>query len=67
MASDILANYAAAFNEADIGDCVYYDFESVIPQITSDMFDSMEEIDELNTLAQRIAAMSESEQVMFRG
>ena len=66
MASDILANYAAAFNKADIGDCVYYDFESVIPQITSDMFDSMEEIDELNTLAQRIVAMSESEQVMFK-
>lgn len=66
MASDILANYAAAFNEADIGDCVYYDFESVISQITSDMFDSMEEIDELNTLAQRIVAMSESEQVMFK-
>ena len=66
MASDILANYAAAFDEADIGDCVYYDFESVIPQITSDMFDSMEEIDELNTLAQRIAAMSESEQAKFK-
>lgn len=66
MASDILTNYAAAFNEADIGDCVYYDFESVIPQITSDMFDSMEEIDELNTLAQRIAAMSESEQTKFK-
>ncbi len=41
MASDILANYAAAFNEADIGDCVYYDFESVIPQITPEMFGSM--------------------------
>ena len=38
MASDILANYAAAFNEADIVDCVYYDFESIIPQITSEMF-----------------------------
>ena len=34
MASDILSGYATAFNEADIGDCVYYDFESVIPQIT---------------------------------
>lgn len=66
MASDILANYAAAFNEADIGDCVYYDFESVIPQITPEMFGSMEEIDELNTLAQRIAAMSESEQTKFK-
>ena len=31
-----------------------------------DMFDSMEEIDELNTLAQRIAAMSESEQTKFK-
>ena len=30
------------------------------------MFDSMEEIDELNTLAQRIAAMSESEQTKFK-
>lgn len=66
MASDILTNYAAAFNEADIGDCVYYDFESVIPQITSDMFESMEEIDELNSLAQRITRMSEAEQVKFK-
>lgn len=40
MTHDILANYAAAFNEADIGNCVYYDFESVISQITSDMFDT---------------------------
>ena len=39
MASDILSGYAKAFNEADITDCVYYGFDSVIPQITSDMFD----------------------------
>ena len=30
------------------------------------MFDSMEEIDELNTLAQCIAAMSESAQTKFK-
>ena len=47
MASDILANYAAAFNEADIGDCVYYDFESVIPQITSEMFGIMSETEQV--------------------
>lgn len=66
MASDILANYAAAFNEADIGDCVYYAFDSVIPQITSDMFDSMSDVQTLNKLAAEISIMSESEQVKFK-
>ena len=66
MASDILANYAAAFNEADIGDCVYYDFESVIPQITSDMFGSMSDVQALNKLAAEISIMSETEQVKFK-
>ena len=66
MASDILANYAAAFNEADIGDCVYYDFGSVIPQITSDMFGSMGDVQTLNKLAAEISIMSETEQVKFK-
>lgn len=66
MASDILANYAAAFNEADIVDCVYYDFESVIPQITSEMFGSMSDVQTLNKLAAEISIMSEAEQVKFR-
>lgn len=66
MASDILANYAAAFNEADIGDCVYYDFESVIPQITSEMFGSMSDVQALNKLAAEISIMSETEQVKFK-
>lgn len=66
MASDILANYAAAFNEADIGDCVYYDFESVIPQITPEMFGSMSDVQTLNKLAAEINIMSEAEQVKFK-
>ena len=66
MASDILANYAAAFNEAEIGDCVYYDFESVIPQITSEMFGSMSDVQALNKLAGEISIMSETEQVKFK-
>ena len=66
VASDILANYAVAFNEADIGDCVYYDFESVIPQITSEMFGSMSDVQTLNKLAAEIRIMSESEQVKFK-
>ena len=66
MASDILANYAAAFNEADISDCVYYDFESVIPQITPEMFGSMSDVQTLNKLAAEISIMSEVEQVKFK-
>lgn len=66
MASDILANYAAVFNEADIGDCVYYDFESVIPQITSEMFGSMSDVQALNKLAAEISIRSETEQVKFK-
>ena len=66
MASDILSGYAAAFNEADIGDCVYYDFESVIPQITSEMFGSMKDVQALNKLAAEISIMSEAEQVKFK-
>ena len=66
MASDILSGYAKAFNEADITDCVYYGFDSVIPQITSDMFDSMSDVHTLNRLAAEISIMSEAEQVKFK-
>ena len=66
MASDILSGYAKAFDEADIGDCVYYDFESVIPQITSEMFDSMRDVQTLNKLAAEISIMSEAEQLKFK-
>lgn len=64
--SDELFNVTDKCGEPEINLCFCYEFYSSIPQITSDMFDSMEEIDELNTLAQRIAAMSESEQTKFK-
>lgn len=64
--SDELFNVTDKCGEPEINLCFCNEFYSSIPQITSDMFDSMEEIDELNTLAQRIAAMSETEQVKFK-
>lgn len=64
--SDELFNVTDKCGEPEINLCFCYEFYSSIPQITSDMFDNMEEIDELNTLAQRIAAMSESEQTKFK-
>ena len=39
---------ARAHNEDCIEDCVYYGFESAIPQITSEMFGDMLEFDTLN-------------------
>lgn len=64
--SDKLFNITRACGEPEINLCFCYEFYSSVPQITSDMFDSMEEIDELNCLAQRITRMSEAEQVKFK-
>ncbi len=49
-----------------IEDCVYYGFESSVPQITAEMFDDMQDFDILNTLAKRMAEMSPAEQVTFK-
>lgn len=57
---------ARAHNEDCIEDCVYYGFESAIPQITSEMFGDMLEFDTLNKLAAHIAEMSDMEQVTFK-
>ena len=64
--SDEFFNVTEKCGEPEINLCFCYEFYSSIPQLTSDMFDGMEEIDELNSLAQRIAAMNESEQVKFK-
>ena len=64
--SDELFNVTAKCGEPEINLCFCYEFYPSVPQITSDMFESMEEIDELNSLAQRITRMSEAEQVKFK-
>ena len=64
--SDVFFNVTEKCGGPEINLCFCYEFYSSIPKITSDMFDGMEEIDELNSLAQRIAAMNESEQVKFK-
>src|SRR5699024_12546567 len=45
-------------NEGCIEDCVYFDFESSIPQITSEIFGDMQDFDKLNALAQHMVYMS---------
>lgn len=57
---------AARHNARSLGDLVYYDFESSIPQITSEDFASMHDIEMLNDLAKRMAEMSPEEQITFK-
>ena len=57
---------AKLHNEGCIEDCVYFGFESSVPQITSEMFEDMADFDILNTLARRMAEMSPDEQITFK-
>lgn len=57
---------AELHNEGCIEDCVYFGFESSVPQITSEMFGDMADFDILNTLARRMAEMSPDEQITFK-
>lgn len=57
---------AGIHNEGCIEDCVYFGFESSVPQITSEMFADMADFDILNTLARRMAEMSPDEQITFK-
>ncbi len=57
---------AQAHDEGCIEDCVYFGFESSVPQITSEMFGNMQDFDILNTLVRRMAGMSPDEQVKFK-
>lgn len=53
-------------NEGCIEDCVYFDFESSIPQITSKMFGDMQDFDKLNALAQHMVYMPPKDQIKFK-
>lgn len=51
---------------SDIRSCVYYGFESSIPQIESDHFGDMQDFDSLNSLAEMMVEMTPSDQVKFK-
>lgn len=46
--------------------CVYYGFQSAIPQIDEEMFGTMQEFDLLNEIAERYSVMSDMEQITFK-
>ncbi len=51
---------------SNIGDCVYYDFESAVPQIESDVFNSMSDIKKLNSLASKLKYHAPFDMMKFK-
>lgn len=52
--------------QARIEDCVYFGFESTIPQIASDNFGDMQDFDKLNQLAELLLEMTPADQAKFK-
>lgn len=59
-------SHARDMDEGCIEDCVYYGFESTVPQIESEMFGDMADFDKLNSLALHISLLSPTDQVKFK-
>ena len=63
---DELYEFAEKLGADSIEDCVYYDFQSGIPQIDEDVFDSMEKIEALNIIANEYLMQSYDNQILFK-
>lgn len=57
---------AKRLNASSLKELVYYEFESSVPQITTDDFTQMLDIEKLNALAFTMAEMSPDEQITFK-
>lgn len=66
MTLKAMREFATRHNVDSITDCVYYGFESSIPQITGECLPSMDDIKTLNDIANRMAEMSPEDQVKFK-
>ena len=66
ISADHAKKTALKHHEPSIEACVCYDFESSIPQITSEMFGGMLDFDKLNQLAREIEKMASAEQIKFK-
>lgn len=54
------------FDAKSIEDCVFFGFESGIPQITDNVFEVMTDFGTLNAIAERYQAMSPAEQIKYK-
>ena len=63
---DELQKFAEKIGADSIENCVYYDFQSGIPQIDEDVFDSMDDIETLNIIANEYLMLPEAKRVLFK-
>lgn len=58
--------FAKALGADRIEECVYLDFESAIPQISSEQYGDMQDFDKLNSLAEKLLQLPPSEQIKYK-
>lgn len=63
---DRLHEFSEKIGAVSIEDCVYYDFQSGIPQINEDVFDSMDKIESLNIIANEYLMLPEAKRALFK-
>lgn len=63
---DELQEFAEKLGTDSIQDCVYYDFQSGIPQIDEDVFGSMDDIETLNIIANEYLMQPEAKRALFK-
>ena len=66
MTEEAMKEVANRLNASSLKELVYYEFESRVPQMTTDDFTQMLDIEKLNALAFTIAEMSPDEQITFK-
>ena len=63
---EYMRQLAEKVGEKHIDECVYIGFESAIPQIREDCFESMESVYELNDIARRYSELSREDAAKFK-
>lgn len=57
---------ARKHEEERIEDCVYFDFESAIPQISSEIFGNMQDFDALNAVAEEYSKLQQFDRAKYK-
>ena len=57
---------ARRHGEERIEDCVYFDFESAIPQISSEIFGNMQDFNALNAIAKRYSQLEQFDRTKYK-
>lgn len=67
MGIDEIHEFAEKLGADSIEDCIYFQLQSCIPQIDEDIFDSMDNIETLNIIANKYLMLPEVKRALFKG